>query len=322
MIRDELAGWLARLDEDGHGSERQFFLTLWNGDTPYSVDRIGRGSLYGEACCMSLLGGIQPSRLRKYLADALYDGPQNDGLFQRLQLMVYPDPIKEWVYTDRLPQREAIAKAGRLYQRLVDLDVEQPRLYKFDPLAQELFVDWLTRLEKKLRNAELHPALLCHLSKYRSLMPSLALLFQLADDDPDKASEGFDGFGGGGGCPLPNNETYLVSLEHAKQAAAFCEYLEAHAQRVYSMVISPERAAAAELGRHLAAGWKRTEGTFTVRDVYRNDWSRLDTPERVRTALEILKDAGWVRQIESERPTGRPSEVYAINPRLLRQEEA
>jgi hypothetical protein len=318
MIRDELAGWLARLDEEGHGGERQFFLTLWNGDTPYAVDRIGRGSLYGEACCMSLLGGIQPSRLRNYLADALHDGPQNDGLFQRLQLMVDPDPIKEWVYTDRLPQHEAIAKAGRLYQRLVDLDVEQPRLYKFDPLAQELFVDWLTRLEQKLRNAGLHPALVCHLSKYRSLMPSLALLFQLADDDPDEASEGFEG---GGGCPLPNNKRYLVSLEHAKQAAAFCEYLEAHARRVYSMIISPERAAAAELGRHLAAGWKRAEGTFTMRDVYQNDWSRLDTPERVRPALEILEDACWVRRIESEQRTGRPSEIYAINSRLERREE-
>lgn len=317
MIRDELAGWMARLDEEGHGGERQFFLTLWNGDTPYSVDRIGRGSLYGEACCMSLLGGIQPSRLRNYLADALYDGPQNDGLFQRLQLMVYPDLIKQWVYTDRLPQREAIAKARQLYQRLVDLDVEQPRLYKFDSPAQELFVDWLTKLEQKLRNAELHPALVCHLSKYRSLMPSLALLFELADDEPD---EGFEGFEGGGGCPLPNNKRCLVSLEHAKQAALFCEYLEAHARRVYSMIISPEKAAAAELGRHLAAGWKRAEGTFTVRDVYQNDWSRLDTPERVRPALEILKDAGWVRQIESERPTGpgRPSEIYSINPRLQR----
>ena len=327
MIRDELAGWLARLDEEGHGGERQFFLTLWNGDTPYSVDRIGRGSLYGEACCMSLLGGIQPSRLRNYLADALYDGPQNDGLFQRLQLMVYPDPIREWVYTDRLPKHDAIAQAGRLYQRLVDLDVEQPRLYKFGPLAQELFVDWLTKLEQKLRNAELHPALVCHLSKYRSLMPSLALLFQLADDDPDKAPqgfEGFEGFEGGGGYPLPNNETYLASLEHAKQAAAFCEYLEAHARRVYTMIISPERAGAAEIGRHLTAGWKRVEGTFTVRDVYQNDWSRLDSPARVRPALEILKDAGWVRQIESERPTGpgRPSEIYTINPRLQRQEEA
>jgi len=318
MIRDELAGWMARLDEEGHGGERQFFLTLWNGDTPYSVDRIGRGSLYGEACCMSLLGGIQPSRLRNYLADALYDGPQNDGLFQRLQLMVYPDPIKEWMYTDRLPQREAIANARRLYQRLVELDVEQPRLYKFDPLAQELFVDWLTKLEQNLRNAELHPALVSHISKYRSLMPSLALLFQLADDEPD---ESFEGFGSEGGRPLSINKPYLVSLEHARQAAAFCEYLEAHAHRVYSMIISPERAAAAELGRRLAEGWKRAEGTFTVREVYRNDWSRLDTPERVRPALEILEDAGWVRQIESERPTGRPSEVYAINPRLQRKED-
>ena len=66
-----------------------------------------------------------------------------------------------------------------------------------------------------------------YLAKYRSLMPSLALLFELADDGRDK-----------------------ISLQHAKQAAAWCDYLESHARRIYSMIVSPERQAANELGRH------------------------------------------------------------------------
>jgi len=48
-------------------------------------------------------------------------------------------------------------------------------------MLRELFIEWLAELEAKIRGDELHPALVSHLSKYRSLMPSLALLFELAD---------------------------------------------------------------------------------------------------------------------------------------------
>ena len=53
-----------------------------------------------DHCCISLFGGIQPSRLRAYLADALADGPSNDGLIQRFQLLVRPDPQPSWEYQD------------------------------------------------------------------------------------------------------------------------------------------------------------------------------------------------------------------------------
>ena len=237
VIRDELSGWLATLDRPGREGERGFFLSAWNGDTGYTMDRIGRGSIHVDACCVSMLGGIQPARLRSYLADALRDGPMNDGLLQRFQVLVYPDIQQGWRYVDRAPRRETMSSAQKMYHRLAHLDAAQPISFRFDGNAQELFVAWLTELEGKLRGVGLHPALASHLAKYRGLMPSLALLFELAD--------------GGAGT---------VSLQHAKQAAAWCDYLESHARRIYSMIVSPERQAATELGRHLAAGWKSTEG--------------------------------------------------------------
>jgi putative DNA primase/helicase len=296
MERDELSGWLARMGEEGHGGERQFYLMLWNGDTTYSIARIVRGSLCGE-CCLSILGGIQPARLRNYLVDAVQDGPQNDGLFQRFQLLIYPDMPEGWTYVDEVPPAKALTEAAQLYYRLVALDPAQPRQYHFSPFAQKLFIDWLTELEHKLRRRGMHPALKSHLSKYRGLMPSLAVLFEMSDA---KSGDGL-----------------LVSMDHAQQSAAFCDYLEAHARRIYSMIISPQRAAAAELGQHLTDGWMHAEGKFSVRSVYRNDWRGLGTPEEVRAALEILQDADWVRPQESAgKRTGRPPEVYLINPRL------
>ena len=88
MIRNELTGWWAELDREGRQGERGFFLSAWNGDTPFTVDRVGRGSIHVTACCVSMIGGITPGRLRSYLVDALQDGPSNDGLVQRFQVLV------------------------------------------------------------------------------------------------------------------------------------------------------------------------------------------------------------------------------------------
>jgi hypothetical protein len=297
LIRDELPGWLETLDKPGREGERGFFLSAWNGDTSYTMDRIGRGSIHVDACCVSILGGIQPARLRSYLADAMADGPANDGLLQRFQVLVYPDVCPDWRYIDRSPRADALARARRLYNRITCLDASEPLRFRFAPDAQELFIAFLTELEDKLRKNQLHPALESHLAKYRSLMPSLALLFELADEGEQ-----------------------TVSLAHAQQAAAFCEYLESHAHRVYSMIISPERQAAAELGRRLVNGWRHGEGMFTVRDVYQNDWRGLQTPDAVRRAIPILEDANWVRSkpLENKGEGGRPSERYAINPKVWR----
>jgi hypothetical protein len=72
-----------------------------------------------------------------------------------------------------------------------------------------------------------------NLSKYRSLVTSLALLFELADNENlDAVTE--------------------VSLAHSAQAAAWCDYLEAHARRVYGCIVSPELHAARERANHAA----------------------------------------------------------------------
>jgi putative DNA primase/helicase len=91
VIRDELTGWWSTLDRAGREGERAFSLQAWNGDTGHTIDRIGRGTIHVPACCMSMLGGIQPGKLRSYLTDVLKDGATNDGLIQRFQLLVWPD---------------------------------------------------------------------------------------------------------------------------------------------------------------------------------------------------------------------------------------
>jgi len=305
VIRDELTGWWSTLDRTGREGERAFCLQAWNGDTGHTIDRIGRGTIHVDACCMSMVGGIQPGRLRSYLADALHDGPSNDGLIQRFQLLVWPDTDLEWKYIDRRPDPATEARVKQIFETLVRLDHENPLQFRFDAGAQQLFIEWLTDLEAKVRSHELHPALVSHVSKYRSLMPALALLFELAD----RAAAG----------EITNGPDLLVSLEHTKQAAAFCDYLESHAVRIYSCVTTPQMRAARELADKIKSRKVGANGFFTFRDVYLKGWSGLDAPEAVRLAAQVLEDAGWIREVNAEpRPPsgGRPSHRYQVNPRV------
>lgn len=133
LVRDELTGWLASLDRSGREGERAFCLQAWNGDTGHTIDRIARGTIHVEACCMSLLGGIQPARLRTYLVDSLHDGPGNDGLIQRFQVIVWPNTEREWKYVDRRPDPAIEEQIMRVFRVLVELDCENPLRFRFAP---------------------------------------------------------------------------------------------------------------------------------------------------------------------------------------------
>jgi len=304
IVRDELTGWLAQLDRQGREGERGFFLQAWNGDSGFTVDRIGRGSIHVPAVCVSLLANIQPTRLRAYLSEVLEGGPRDDGLFQRFQILVWPDSRQSWRLIDRPPNAAALAAAEKVYSRLANTAPDAPVRMSFAPEAQSLFYAWWTELEKKLlSDSGLPPALVAHLAKYRSLMPTLAGLFELADS----ADAGRD-----------LSEEILIGLDHTRQAAAFCEYLESHARRVYACLVTPECRAARELARHMKAnGFPEV---FTTRSIYLKGWSGLDNPERVRGALSLLEDAAWVRRLEpSQSPTGgRPTESWLISPKVVR----
>lgn len=303
FIRDELTGWLADLEKAGRESERAFFLQSWSGDAGFSVDRIGRGSVYVPAVCVSLIGLIQPARVRWYFAEVLRGGPADDGLFQRFQVMVWPDMPAGYQYVDRQPNVEAERTAEAVYKVLANLSPDFPVQLRFSPGAQQFFVFWLTQLETTKIRSSLHPTLIAHLAKYRKLMPALAGLFQLADE----ASTG----------SIATDLT--INTKHAMNAAELCAYFESHANRIYSCVVSPELQAAHELCRHIRRG--DLEETFTMRTVYRKKWAGLDSAERVEAALDLLEDAFWVRRVEGElsQTGGRPSDIWMLNPKIAQR---
>src|SRR5438105_12342922 len=105
VLRDELVGLIATWEREGRGGERAFFLEAWNGNQSFDTDRIGRGHISIPNLCSSIFGGIQPDKLTVYLEQAAH-ALANDGMLQRFQVLVYPDP-RRWEWRDRAPDKAA-----------------------------------------------------------------------------------------------------------------------------------------------------------------------------------------------------------------------
>lgn len=309
IFRDELIGLFTTWDKDGHESDRAFFLEGFNGLNSYTADRIGRGTVYTPSNTVSLFGGIQPTKLSTYLYAAMR-GHNNDGLVQRLQLLVYPDEPRTWKLIDRSIDIYARQTAHHAVQQLADMDFrqygaygdesERVPYYRFSDEGQVVFNEFLTDLETKLRAKDDEPVILEHLGKYRSLMPSLALIFHLLELASSSVS-------------------VQISARHAEWAAAWCGYLEAHARRIYGLVTNATQQAASRLGAKLQQGC--LPNPFTVRDVYRKDWSLLDDRTLIEKACDELVALGWVREkVTPSAPGQRGKTEYLINPKVRRHE--
>ncbi len=304
--RDELVSLLQNLEREDNAEGRGFYMTGWNGDDAYTIDRIGRGMhLHIPAVCLSVLGSTQPGKISRYLTTATRGGPNDDGLIQRFGLLVWPDVNPDWRDVDRPLNSAAKRKAFKLYERLDQLDpfsigAKQDRAFdgepegipylRLDPSALQLFRDWRTGFERRLRGGQLHPAFESHLVKYRKLVPVMALISHVADS----------GTG-------PISETALI------RALSWAEYLETHATRAYAGVTMPAtQAAKAILGKIKSGALSMTFGT---QDIIRPQWSMLTGRSEILEALKLLEEHECIRSWQESTP-GRPRIIYEFNPKL------
>lgn len=305
VFRDELIGLLASWDREGREADRAFFLECWAGTSSHDIDRIGRGSIHVKHTCLSLFGGIPPAKLLGYLYGAMR-GQENDGFVQRLQMMVFPDDLPATPIVDRAPDTAAGDRAYKIISKLAGMDFRAETgsadnddipYFHFDDAAQEVFYEWFNELNRRARADDEEPVMAEHLVKYRSLMPSLALIIHLIDIADGTRETG----------PIPAITT--------RAATAWCDFLESHARRVYFLVTNLRVEAAARLSQKILSG--ELQDRFTLRDVYRRHWSLLDDKDVVADACAELIARGWLREEEPVFTIGRPRAMeYRINPRV------
>lgn len=297
-LADELSGLLQGLDTAGQESARGFYLTGWSGTGGYSFDRVGRGSISLERYCLSVFGGFQPDRVKAYVQFSQRGSSKNDGLLQRFQLLVWPDPVGNFKLVDRVPNQQAIAKYNQAVLNLPKLEQQSlqgakrlpndSQLLHFSPKAQQAFNTWFVQNEMLLASGGLDPARQSHFAKYRSLIPALALLFHLLDGHPGPVCE-----------------------DCLDRAVAFAYYLKKHADRIYSSVSGHDHAAVRMLAERLLNG--QLPDGFTCRTLTLKGWAGLATKEQAQAAIDALVEYDWL--IESEiRSGGRPTVKYALNP--------
>lgn len=295
VFRDELMGFLESWEKKGHELDRSFYLEAWNGDKSYTIDRIGRGMVLAENVCVSILGTTQPDKISTYLNKAIKK-LDNDGLLQRFQLLIYPDK-KPWKLVDEYPDalaKDQVFEICKTIDSMVFADygaqTSKPLYegqytipsFRFSIEAQTFFHDWLKTLQDKIDSKD-HPIILQHLSKYRSLMPSLALIFHVVDlADGAKERD--------------------VALSSVQKAAAWCTYLESHARRIYGMVLDvtykavPTLSKAEELLAWMHKQVRQSNQPLKRRFILR--YSKFRSSKELDSLLFDLVQMGYIQEAE------------------------
>lgn len=293
LIRDELPGFLSRMESEEYAGERAFYLESFNGSGRFTYDRIGRGTVHIENCTLSIIGGVQPSRIAPIVRGAM-TGASNDGLIQRLQLAVWPDTRPSWRWVDRHPDRDAREAFENVFRDLHALELgkpSEPAIFHLSHHAQDLYRQWMEEIQTEARSGKLSPVLEAHLLKMPKTIASLALIFELVD----------------GGRREVGERALLRAL-------AWADYLRSHANRLYSSGSSM-----AEDGARLILERRhQLPAEFTARDIYKKDWAGLSDREVAAMAIECLVSTHHCKEVDKGGSSGRgrPTETYCWNPAL------
>ena len=139
-----------------------------------------------------------------------------------------------------------------------------------------------------------------HLSKYRKLIPALALVFAMVD------TPGSSG---------------LIHEPELLRALARGDFLRTHANRLYAAAVTPKTTGAAALLVKIKAGKLADKDgvildSFTPRQVAIKHWAGMDTPDAVRRTADVLADFDWLRRdvVPGGAAGGRSSDRYTANP--------
>jgi hypothetical protein len=313
-LADELVNLFITMYKQGHENDRGFFLEAWNGLNSYTIDRIGRGTVKIPKTCVSVLGTIQPDVLDKHIQTSI-KLRGSDGFFARFQLVIYPPKSTEWHCVDEAPDAIAQQKIRTITNFLYNWTPQQDKHFheytkyhpgesgvRFDKAAQQIFISWYTKHMNRVRGGAISSAAMKeHLAKYDSLMAKLALIFHCSQH------------------ALNGSIPPFVDELAAARAAAWCEFLECHAEQMYSLnkVNIPDEMQAAIVILDKIAGGKFVKCN-TINDIIRKNWSKCTLETVVEDAVVLLEVNGWLQVNPSPITSagGRPTSVISLHPQI------
>ena len=289
----------------GKGSDRQFWLSTWNGETIF----IDRAKQMEEPIAVghpfvSVVGGITPGMLSAMAEDQGRD----DGLIDRF-LFVYPDrkrrDYREKGVPDEVSRAWNISATNLFNRRMPSRDGKpKPRIVTFDPAAQAKWVEWCRSHYAEVDAEDFPDSLNGPWGKLEAYTARLALILHLLrlKADPFK----------------PLDEVPSISVEVVEDAARLTSYFEfRRAASPCRFARSAANSGAIALARRIRQ-WLREgrRSAFTARDLKRCITIAKSDPDQLSKALDRLETGNVIRreQPAANPKVGRPTEKYQVNP--------
>jgi hypothetical protein len=271
---DELSGWITGMDRytaaGKGGAARAFWLQAYNGGD-FTQDRVGRGTIFVRNLSVSILGGIQPDRLRDI------HGLTDDGLLQRfIPVLMGRATLGE----DKEPCAEVAAHNAHLARLLAA--PARPLLYldATGHAEREAAFHWLDDLA---RPGSLGQCFSTFCGKGAALIMRLAMALHFADPASIAASDG------------------LLPAHTVAQARALMEYVIRNGAAFYRELsgrggTTETQALASFIVRH------KTD-KVTLRDFVQSVrcFRGCDERENLRR-ISVFEGAGWLIAINDRYP--------------------
>lgn len=310
IVRDELTGWLASFDRAGREQDRAFFLEAANGTNSFTTNRVQRGKLHIPRLCLSVIGNIQPDRLSRLISSQMGAG---DGLLQRFQLFVWADTLPEY---DQAALRRPIPADLRT-RGLLDLkrlaainhenvgcvdDAGHPIPLQYSAEAQAIYDCWEAKNAREIRDTTLGEAYRAHIAKQPSTFARIAMIMHCLDVVSD------------GAYPQAHN----VSAQAAELAARWCDYLVAHARKLWGEGAKQDVLDAQHIYQLIERGRVKPGKQADLAKYLRESDSDIRT-DRLQAALAVLVDCNVIQidKGQSGKAGGRPTAYIRIHPDLM-----
>jgi len=265
-------------------------------------NRVGREGFVVPNCCLSVAYAVQPDVLRGLaskqsmrgrglMARFIYAAPKSPLGFRKID----PDPVPSAV-------NQAYEATIRRLLSIED-DRGKPWILQIANNAETRFRDWRGEVEVMFRNDGRLEMMKDWGGKAPGLAARIAAILHLVETQSRSPWSDF------------------VSLRSINAAIKIVEWAIPHAEAVLAMAVADDGSVDDAI---YVLRWLRQDAGTDVsrRDIQNHGRRRFDRePERLDRALKVLVDRGWIRQLESAKRPGRPSELYQVHPSVSRADQ-
>ena len=290
---DELAGWLQSFSRYSNGSNRPAWLEGWSAG-PVRINRKSRREpLVLQKLPLSVVGTIQPDRLKEALAGA------DDGLPARF-LYSWPAPVAFKSLTERrAPMSEAMLERLQRIACAVGT-VDQPLVLRLEPEAFSLFDEFCG--EHHTEADDQVGLLTGWYGKGAGTVLRLAGALHLLGEAEAGREMGAD-----------------ISAETIRRAAGFwSDYFQEHVKAAFATAGLSDKER--RLRRAVAWMQRHPSTEVSVRQLHQEAFAKTISTEDIASVAGDLSKLGVLRMTARTRGPGRPSSTWQVNPAIHGQE--